>query len=684
MIEDCSTAKALIIPAVVTAIGDNAFLECTSLVNILYELNSELISIGSNSFKGNTDLKTIYIPSKVSSINENAFQNVTGTANTLTEIFYVDEINAIDFQTSCTTSNCFGATDFIYANYYPSLTDMYILGTGSANDNGEFVVSNAIASFDDGSSVITGYLKGSASFSSSVSLTASSTGDIFVAKVHMDGSWEWAVGAVGISGASGSYPNIGNAITTFADGTSMIAGQFMGSATFKSQITLTAPQNQYSIFVAKYNADGTNEWAVKASSAANFAVAANAITSCTDGSAFITGYMSVTITFTSTDANTVILTGGTNNEIFVVKINKDGVWQWANIATGPSYNYGYGITSFADGSSVVTGTFQKNISFSSVATGFTINDLTVPGNNHIGDIVVAKLNTAGEFLWAVQAGGDGNDQGISVVSNADGSSIVLGHFSTTASFTPVASGSIIHDLTSYGVYDIFVAKINKNGEWVWSVRAGGSNADKAESIAISSHTDGSLIVTGYTTSPTLHFNSTNGNNVSAIGDLSEVGVEGSTPSNIFVAKITGDGVWLWAELMGGNSGENKGYGATVLTDGSPMITGIYQGKSSFGDSFQQLESGGARNAFVLKLPANYNPYPPSPAPAPAPSSSFDCSGVSNGNIHVPNTVTSIGNNAFNDCSSLTSVSFESGSQLTSIGSYTFRIQGLLQSLYLHL
>ena len=48
---------------------------------------------------------------------------------------------------------------------------------------------------------------------------------------------------------------------------------------------------------------------------------------------------------------------------------------------------------------------------------------------------------------------------------------------------------------------------------------------------------------------------------------------------------------------------------------------------------------------------------------------------SSGHVEIPNTWTSIGDEAFYQCSSLTSVSFESGSQLSTIGSGAFPVDG---------
>jgi len=64
---------------------------------------------------------------------------------------------------------------------------------------------------------------------------------------------------------------------------------------------------------------------------------------------------------------------------------------------------------------------------------------------------------------------------------------VTGKFAETAYFGT-------HILTSSGLNDIFVAKIDQDGEWQWAIKAGGSLPD--EGAAISIDLAGNIYVTG--------------------------------------------------------------------------------------------------------------------------------------------------------------------------------------------
>ena len=111
---------------------------------------------------------------------------------------------------------------------------------------------------------------------------------------------------------------------------------------------------------------------------------------------------------------------------------------------------------------------------SSIVTGnfsgtatFGSTTLTSAGGN---DVFTAKMNADGTWAWAIRAGGTGNDQGQGISALPDGSSIVTGQFIGTATF-----GSTT--LISAGIYDVFTAKMNADGTWAWAIRAGGTGAD---------------------------------------------------------------------------------------------------------------------------------------------------------------------------------------------------------------
>jgi hypothetical protein len=87
-------------------------------------------------------------------------------------------------------------------------------------------------------------------------------------------------------------------------------------------------------------------------------------------------------------------------------------------------------------------------------------------------------------------------QGIAV--DASGNSYVTGGFEGTATF-----GSTT--LESSGSQDIFVAKLDNRGNWLWAKKAGGTDSDYGYGIAVDA--SGNSYVTGYFYSATATFGS---------------------------------------------------------------------------------------------------------------------------------------------------------------------------------
>ena len=249
----------------------------------------------------------------------------------------------------------------------------------------------------------------------------------------------------------------------------------------------------------------------------------------------------------------------------------------------------------ADGAVIVTGEFSGTATFTPAESGSPIT-LTAQGGT---DAYVAKLNSSGQYLWATRAGGTGNDAGVAVAVQSDGSAIVTGRFENSVTFGATT-------LTSAGLNDAFAAKIDTNGNWAWAIQTSG--AGKQYGIAIAA-TTGGAIVAGYTEPA--------GANA---GDISFPGITGGFTNSAgidgFVAKIADNGTtgsWVWARRIGNSSfastSESWPNGLTVAADGSALITGWFSDKaiySSPGQADLELTSAGDLDAFIAKIDSSGN------------------------------------------------------------------------------
>ena len=406
----------------------------------------------------------------------------------------------------------------------------------AANYDSSKAETEAISTQADGSAIVTGLFTGIVTFGSTT-LSSAGDNDIFVAKVDASGSYVWATRA-----GSGN-PDGGYGVSALADGSAIVTGQFSGDVTFGST-TLSAAGND--VFVAKINASGSFVWATKAGGTSTDK--AWYVRTLADGSAILTGYFRGTATFGST---TLTSTGG-SEDIFVAKVDASGSFVWATQAGGTtSTDEGVGVSTLADGSTIVTGVFEGPATFGST---------TLAGTG-AADIFVAKINPSGSFSWVTQAGGTDEDEAFRTSTLADGSAIVEGYFTDVASFGPFT-------LTSAGEEDYFVAKVDSSGTFLWATRAGGTGDDGTESWGVSALVDGSAIVSG-SFENTADFGSTT---LTSAGDW-----------DVFVAKVDSSGSFLWA-TQGGGSGADLGWDVGTLADGSAIVAGPFDGTAAFGST----------------------------------------------------------------------------------------------------
>src|SRR5690606_34788005 len=110
--------------------------------------------------------------------------------------------------------------------------------------------------------------------------------------------------------------------------------------------------------------------------------------------------------------------------------------------------------------------------------GLEVFNLT---SNGLQDIFIQKLDQNGNFIWAKQIGGSGIDEARSIAIDGEGYIYVTGHFSETVDFNP---GVGEYNITSNGNTDIFIEKLDLDGNFVWAKRMGGTSEDRAYSITV--------------------------------------------------------------------------------------------------------------------------------------------------------------------------------------------------------
>ncbi len=178
--------------------------------------------------------------------------------------------------------------------------------------------------------------------------------------------------------------------------------------------------------------------------------------------------------------------------------------------------------------------------------------------------------------WAISAGGTHyyGDELTDLATDGSGNVYVTGSFRESATFgaTTLTANNASHD--------VFVAKADSLGNWLWAVRAGGSGSDSGEGIQM----DGA-------------------GNIYLTGDFrysADFGATTLTTGNVnccFIAKLNANGNWLWAKQASGPS--SAGFDICTDSSGNCYVAGLfYNGSVTFGTT--TLPCSGNNDIFVAK------------------------------------------------------------------------------------
>jgi len=134
---------------------------------------------------------------------------------------------------------------------------------------------------------------------------------------------------------------------------------------------------------------------------------------------------------------------------FLLKLTSEGNYVWVHQVTGSSYQYPQGVVIDGQRNVYTAGFFYDTAEFNPGGESFS---LTTQGSY---DAFIMKISATGEFAWARQLGGSGEDRGHAVAVYQD-KVYTTGYFSGTADFDP---GAGTHSLTSAGNWDAFVSQL---------------------------------------------------------------------------------------------------------------------------------------------------------------------------------------------------------------------------------
>lgn len=208
------------------------------------------------------------------------------------------------------------------------------------------------------------------------------------------------------------------------------------------------------------------------------------------------------------------LNGAHDKDIYIIKTTAQGNTVWEKTYGGADLDWGVSVQEDNDGGYLIAG---YTCSFGAGRT----------------DVYLIKVDVNGDTLWTKTYGGTGGDMGYSIEKTNDGGYIIAGATSSMGLGIP-------------NFLNVYLIKINKNGDTLWTKTYGGVYPDIGRSVQQTS--DGGYIIVGYKKDP-------------FPGDW-----------DVYVIKTDESGDTLWTKTYGG-TGDDQALSVQETSDGEYIIVG---------------------------------------------------------------------------------------------------------------
>lgn len=232
---------------------------------------------------------------------------------------------------------------------------------------------------------------------------------------------------------------------------------------------------------------------------------------------------------------------------------------WAKSTGAATTEYSRSITTDADGNTYTTGYFTYTTDFN---PGPGIYNLTAPGLG-FPNAFIQKLDANGNFVWARGFGDGGSDYGNAVTTNGTDAIYAAGVFFGSENFVS-GTGSVY--LTSNGDVDVYILKLDLDGNLIWGQSFGDVYTDDVNAITLD-----------------------NVGNVYIVGNM----------DNNEIMKLDSAGNFIWSKQLPAYDTKS----ASTDANGNLYVAGEFQNTQDFdpGSGTFFLSSNGYLDAFLLKL-----------------------------------------------------------------------------------
>ena len=239
-------------------------------------------------------------------------------------------------------------------------------------------------------------------------------------------------------------------------------------------------------------------------------------------------------------------------DYWLIKIDAEGTKKWSRYYGGLFTDTLLDLTETDNGDYILVGSSDSD-------------DTDISNNIGSYDFWVVKINNSGDLIWEKNYGGSQIDEAFSILKTVDNHYIIVGN----------SRSNDINIAENNGSADIWIIKIDVDGNLIWEKNYGGSSFENSTKIITS--TNGGFLITGSSRSEDLDVSNNKGN------------------KDVWVIKINDLGNLEWQKNIGGSE-LDEANSILELQNGALILVG-----ESWSTDSDIIENKGFSDGLIIKL-----------------------------------------------------------------------------------